>query len=106
MILSKKQEEGLRIAVARHRAREPWTCISGYAGSGKTTLVSFIIAALGLCPEDVAYIASLGMDHIRVGFDQIVLEESPYIYREKIFQILHVTGECMQRIILIWLEIK
>jgi aryl-phospho-beta-D-glucosidase BglC (GH1 family) len=26
---------------------------------------------------DVAYIASLGMDHIRLGFDQIVLEEIP-----------------------------
>ena len=38
--------------------------------------------------RDVAYIASLGMDHIRLGFDQIVLEESPYVYREKIFEIL------------------
>ena len=60
MKLTNKQEEGLRIAVARYRAHEPWTCISGYAGSGKTTLVSFIIAALGLCPEDVAYIAFTG----------------------------------------------
>lgn len=25
--------------------------------------------------EDVAYIAKLGMDHIRLGFDQIVVEE-------------------------------
>ena len=38
--------------------------------------------------KDVAYIASLGMDHIRLGFDQIVLEESPYKYRERILQIL------------------
>ncbi len=38
--------------------------------------------------RDVAYIASLGMDHIRLGFDQIVLEESPYKYREKILYIL------------------
>lgn len=38
--------------------------------------------------KDVAYIASLGMDHIRLGFDQIVLEESPYKYREKILDIL------------------
>ncbi len=35
--------------------------------------------------EDVKYIASLGMDHIRLGFDQIVLEEKPYVYREEIF---------------------
>ena len=39
--------------------------------------------------KDVAYIASLGMDHIRLGFDQVVLEESPYVYREKIIDILH-----------------
>ncbi len=38
--------------------------------------------------KDVRYIASLGMDHIRLGFDQIVLEESPYKYREKILYIL------------------
>ena len=39
--------------------------------------------------KDVAYIASLGMDHIRLGFDQIVLEEAPYQYRAEIFSILH-----------------
>lgn len=38
---------------------------------------------------DVSYIASLGMDHIRLGFDQIVLEKAPYEYREEILQILH-----------------
>ena len=37
---------------------------------------------------DVAYIATLGMDHIRLGFDQIVLEESPYVYRKEIVMIL------------------
>lgn len=36
--------------------------------------------------SDIAYIASLGMDHIRLGFDQIVLEEVPYVYREEIFE--------------------
>lgn len=35
--------------------------------------------------DDVKYIASLGMDHIRLGFDQIVLEKEPYVYREEIF---------------------
>ena len=38
--------------------------------------------------DDVANIASLGMDHIRVGFDQIVLEEEPYKYRERTFRLL------------------
>ena len=39
--------------------------------------------------SDIAYIASLGMDHVRLGFDQIVLEESPYVYRKSIINILH-----------------
>ncbi len=39
--------------------------------------------------DDIAYIASLGMDHVRLGFDQIVLEESPYTYRAGIIKILH-----------------
>ncbi|MBO5224614.1 MAG: cellulase family glycosylhydrolase [Clostridia bacterium] len=38
--------------------------------------------------RDVRYIASLGLDHIRLGFDQIVIEETPYNYREKIIDIL------------------
>ena len=38
---------------------------------------------------DVAYIASLGMDHIRLGFDQIVVEEYPYAYRKEILSLLH-----------------
>lgn len=37
---------------------------------------------------DVENIKNMGLDHIRLGFDQIVLEESPYIYRERIFEIL------------------
>ena len=60
MILSKKQEEGLRVAVARYKAHEAYTCISGYAGTGKSTLIKFIIAALGLEPEQVCYVAYTG----------------------------------------------
>lgn len=36
--------------------------------------------------EDIKYIASLGVDHIRLGFDQIVLEEKPRVYREEVFR--------------------
>lgn len=60
MILTTKQEEGLRVAVARYKDREAYTCISGYAGSGKSTLVKYIIAALGVSPEEVTYIAYTG----------------------------------------------
>lgn len=60
MILTNKQQEGLRIAVQRYKAREPWTCISGYAGSGKSTLVKFIIEALNIEPDKVCYVAFTG----------------------------------------------
>lgn len=35
--------------------------------------------------KDVAYVASLGFDHVRLGFDQVVLEECPGVYRERTF---------------------
>lgn len=60
MTLTVKQEAGLKLAVERYQAGEPWTCIAGYAGTGKSTLVQFIIAALGLEPEDVAYVTFTG----------------------------------------------
>ena len=31
MILTNKQEEGLKIAIARYKNKERYTCISGYA---------------------------------------------------------------------------
>ena len=60
MILTAKQEEGLKMAVARYKSHEAYTCISGYAGTGKSTLIKFIIAALGLEPEQVCYVAYTG----------------------------------------------
>lgn len=60
MELTHKQEEGLKIAVSRYYNHDPYTVISGYAGSGKSTLVKFIISALNLYPEDVAYVAYTG----------------------------------------------
>lgn len=60
MVLTEKQEQGLNIAVNRFESGEHWTCISGYAGTGKSTLVRFIIAALGIPDEDVAYITFTG----------------------------------------------
>jgi exodeoxyribonuclease-5 len=60
MILTRKQEEGLKIAVQRHRANEKYTIISGYAGSGKSTLVRFIIDALDVEEDKVCYCAFTG----------------------------------------------
>ena len=60
MILTAKQEEGLKIAIERFKNHEPYTCISGYAGTGKSTLIKFIIAALDIPPEKVSYVAYTG----------------------------------------------
>ena len=61
MELTRKQAEGLRIAVERCKQREKYTVIAGYAGTGKSTLVRFIIDALGVDPEkDVRYVAYTG----------------------------------------------
>ena len=60
MELTKKQEEGLKIAVARHKNREKYTVISGYAGTGKSTLVQFIIDALDVDKDKVAYATYTG----------------------------------------------
>lgn len=60
MILTRKQEEGLKIAVDRYLADEKFTTISGFAGSGKTTLVRFIIEALDIDENEVCYCAFTG----------------------------------------------
>lgn len=60
MILTKKQEEGLKIAIERHRNNEKYTVISGYAGTGKSTLVRFIIEALDVEESRVCYAAFTG----------------------------------------------
>ena len=38
--------------------------------------------------NDVKNIAKMGFDHVRVGFDQVVLEKEPFSYREEIFKLL------------------
>ena len=60
MILTKKQAEGLLIAIDRYDSGKKFTVISGYAGSGKSTLVRFIIEALDVEEKDVCYCAFTG----------------------------------------------
>ena len=64
ILLNQKQKEGLEIAVNRYRNGEKITIISGYAGTGKSTLVKFIISALkedGIDPDrDVVYTSFTG----------------------------------------------
>ena len=60
MILTKKQAKGLLISIDRYNAGKKYTVISGYAGSGKSTLVRFIIEALDVDEDDVCYCAFTG----------------------------------------------
>ena len=60
MELTRKQEEGLKIALERHKNNEKYTTIAGYAGTGKSTLVKFIINALQMDPTKVAYATFTG----------------------------------------------
>ena len=60
MELTPKQQEGLKIALERHRANEKYTVIAGYAGTGKSTLVKFIIDALDVDKDKVAYATYTG----------------------------------------------
>lgn len=60
MILTKKQEEGLKIAIERYKHREKYTCIAGYAGTGKSTLVRFIVEALNIPDYEICYATFTG----------------------------------------------
>ena len=62
IILTKKQEEGLKVAIQRYLDGEKYTVISGYAGTGKSTLVKFITQSLpGINPDiDVVYATFTG----------------------------------------------
>lgn len=65
MTLTEKQEQGLEICLKRYKERERFSVISGYAGTGKSTLVKFLVAAFvhqfNIDPEeDICYAAFTG----------------------------------------------
>jgi len=60
MELTKKQEEGLKIALDRYKNHEKYVTISGYAGTGKSTLVRFIIEAMDIAEDRIAYATFTG----------------------------------------------
>lgn len=65
MELTQKQQEGLKLTLERYKNGERYVVISGYAGTGKSTLVKFIISALqqeyDIDPEtDVVYTSFTG----------------------------------------------
>lgn len=60
MELTKKQEEGLKLALERYKNNEKYVTIAGYAGTGKSTLVHFIIDALDVAEDKVVYATFTG----------------------------------------------
>lgn len=60
IILTTEQEKGLKIAIERYKNNERYTVISGFAGSGKSTLIRFLISALGVEEDKVCYTCFTG----------------------------------------------
>lgn len=58
--LTKKQQEGIEIAKKRYHMGEKYTCIAGYAGVGKSTLVSQLIQELEIDKKYIAYACFTG----------------------------------------------
>jgi len=58
--LTIRQNEGLKVAIQRYSNFEHYTVIAGYAGTGKSTLVKFIIEALNVDEDRVCYAAYTG----------------------------------------------
>ena len=60
MELTIAQQAGLKTVLTRYHNHDKYAVISGYAGTGKTTLVHFIIAALNVAEDKVAYATYTG----------------------------------------------
>ena len=64
MVLTNKQFKGLQLALQKYRNNEKYIIIAGYAGTGKSTLVNFIIQALAddgiKIDEDVCFCSFTG----------------------------------------------
>ena len=60
MELTEKQKVGLDTALFRYNHGLGYTVIAGYAGTGKSTLVKFIVSALHIPEDDIVYCAYTG----------------------------------------------
>lgn len=60
MILTKGQEEAIKACTERYRNREPFTVIAGPAGSGKSSVIPYIIESLNISEDEVAFAALTG----------------------------------------------
>lgn len=60
MQLTNDQETALKIILEKHKNNERYVVVSGYAGTGKSTLVRFAISALNVSEDKVAYCSYTG----------------------------------------------
>ena len=60
MELTRGQEDAVKISVERYRNHKKYTIIAGYAGSGKSTVIPYIVDAIGLHEDDVVYATFTG----------------------------------------------
>lgn len=58
--LTQKQKEAVQTCLDRYKAKEKYTVIAGYAGTGKSTVIKFVVDALGLKDEDIRYVTFTG----------------------------------------------
>lgn len=99
MELTEKQIEGLKIALERYINHDKFVTIAGYAGTGKSTLVRFIIEAIDIDEDRIAYATFTGkaaevlrkkgnpnaMTLHRLLYESIPRKEGGFFRRPKIF---------------------
>ena len=95
--LTKKQQEGIEIAKKRYQMKEAYTCIAGYAGTGKSTLVKFLISELGIENKYIAYACFTGKAALvlqQKGQDAVTLHKLLYkSYKKKDGTFAHIPKE-------------
>ena len=95
--LTKKQQEGIEIAKKRYQMKEAYTCIAGFAGTGKSTLVKFLISELGIENKYIAYACFTGKAALvlqQKGQDAITLHKLLYkSYKKKDGTFAHIPKE-------------
>ena len=95
--LTKKQQEGIEIAKKRYQMKEAYTCIAGFAGTGKSTLVKFLISELGIENKYIAYACFTGKAALvlqQKGQDAVTLHKLLYkSYKKKDGTFAHIPKE-------------
>lgn len=60
ILLTPNQQQAIKIAKQRYDNKEPYTCIAGYAGTGKTSCIKYIIDTINIDESEVAFTSYTG----------------------------------------------